>query len=199
MILNESVNVNVVQLLTNMFPILSTQTRILSQNVYGLLLRVKRQDDVGISTLKYQGETFVDATDKANVFADYFSSVFTSEDVTHIPTLTTDPTPSTPPIHIHVEGVYDLLQNIQQHEASGPDNLPARFLEEVAFKISPILTLIFRASLDQGMLPSIWKTAEVVPIFKKGNKSDPCNYRPVSLTCICCKILEHIPYGSKFS
>ena len=41
-------------------------------------------------TLKYQGETFVDAVDKANIFADSFSSVFTSEDVTHIPTLTTD-------------------------------------------------------------------------------------------------------------
>ena len=68
----------------------------------------------------------MDAVDKANVFADYFSSVFTSEDVTHIPTLTTDPTPSMPPICIHVEGVYDLLQNIQQHKAFGPDNLFAR-------------------------------------------------------------------------
>ena len=57
-----------------------------------------------------------------------------------------------PPIHIHVEGVYDLLQNIQQHEASGPDNLPARFLKEAAYEISPILTLICQASLDQGIL-----------------------------------------------
>jgi len=101
-----------------------------------------------------------------------------------------------PPIRIHVEGVYDLLQNIQQHKGFRPDNLPARFLKEVAYEISPILTLIFRASLDQGMLPSIWKTAKVVPIFKKGNKSDPCNYRPVPLTCICCKIIEHIVYSS---
>ena len=49
-----------------------------------------------VFTLKYQGDTFVDAINKANVFADYFSSVFTSEDVTHvhIPTLTTDPNPT---------------------------------------------------------------------------------------------------------
>jgi len=77
-----------------------------------------------------------------------------------------------------------LLQNIQQHKASGPENLPAQFLKEVAYEISP---MIFQTSLDQGSLPNIWKTANVVPIFKKGNKSDPCNYRPVSLTCICCK------------
>jgi len=102
-----------------------------------------------------------------NVFTDYFSSVFTSEDVTHIPTLTTDPTTSMPPIRIHMESVYDLLQNIQQHKASGPDNLPARFVKEVAYEISPILTLIFQASLDQGMLPSIWKTAKVVPLLRR--------------------------------
>jgi len=159
-------------------------------------IKSKRQDHVSISTLKHQGETFVDAADKADLFADYFSSVFISEDVTHFPTLPTVSTPSISPIHIHVDGVYQLFQNIQQHKASGPDNLPARFLKEVAYKISPILTIIFQASLDQGAQPKIWKTAKVVPIYKKGNKSDPCNYRPVSLTCICCKILEHIVYSS---
>ena len=136
----------------------------------------KRQDSIGVGTLKHQGETFVDATDKANLLADYFPSVFTNEDVTHFPTLSTDSTPSIPPIQIHVDGIYQLLSNIQQHEASGPDNLPARFLKEVAYEILPALSLIFQASLDQGTLPSIWKTAKVVPIYKKGNKSDPCNY-----------------------
>ena len=90
----------------------------------------KRQDSVGVGTLKHQGETFVDVTDKANLLADYFSSVFTNEDVTHLPTLCTDPTPSIPPIQIHVDGIYQLLSNIQQHKASGPDNLPARFLKK---------------------------------------------------------------------
>jgi len=76
-------------------------------------IKSKRQDYIGISTLKHQGETFVDATDKANVFADYFSSVFTSEDIPHIPSLSKEPLPSISSIQIHVDGVYQLLQNIR--------------------------------------------------------------------------------------
>ena len=89
-----------------------------------------------------------------------------------------------------------LLCNIKVNKASGPDNLPARFLQETAYEIAPVLTTIFQASLDQGVIPTIWKTAAVVPIFKKGSRSDPGNYRPVSLMCICCKVLEHVIYSS---
>jgi len=54
--------------------------------------------------------------------------------------------------------------------------------------------VVFQASLDQGHLLNIWRTAAVVPIFKKGNRNEPNNYRPVSLTCICSKLLKHIVY-----
>ena len=60
----------------------------------------------------------------------------------------------------------------------------------MANEIAPVLTIIFQASLEQGSLSTIWKTAAVVPTFKKRKKSDTCNYRPISLTCICSKILE---------
>ena len=53
------------------------------------------------------------------------------------------------------------------------------------------MTIVFQASLDQGHLPDIWKTAAVVPIYKKGSRPEPSNYGPVKLTCICSKILEH--------
>jgi len=57
---------------------------------------------------------------------------------------------------------------------------------------SKILSKIFQYSLYIGQLPDIWKVANVVPIHKKGNREDPGNFRPVSLTCISCKMLEHI-------
>ena len=54
------------------------------------------------------------------------------------------------------------------------------------------MTLIFQASLQQGEVPDDWKQANVAPIFKKGDRSTAANYRPISLTSVCSKILEHI-------
>ena len=63
--------------------------------------------------------------------------------------------------------------------------------------MAPLLTFIFQSSLDQGQLPQDWKSANVIPIYKKGNKSDPANYRlAISLTSICSKILERIIYST---
>ena len=103
-----------------------------------------------------------------------------------------DPLPSIDTIQVHSEGVAELLSNIDSSKAYGPDNLPARFLKEVSSEIASALTLIFQTSLDQGTLPEVWKQATVVPVFKKGSRTDTCNFRPISLTCICAKILEHI-------
>ena len=54
------------------------------------------------------------------------------------------------------------------------------------------MTLIFQASLQQGKVPDDWKQTNVTPIFKKGDRSSAANYRPISLTSVCSKILEHI-------
>ena len=58
--------------------------------------------------------------------------------------------------------------------------------------ISPILEIIFNISLQTGQVPNDWKEANIAPIFKKGDKHSPSNYRPVSLTCIIAKYMEHI-------
>ena len=81
---------------------------------------------------------------------------------------------------------------INPHKATGPDNVPARVLKETAPVIAPMLTHLFQQSLNTSEIPLEWKQAYVTPILKKGNKSDPKNYRPVSLTSIISKIMEHI-------
>ena len=85
-----------------------------------------------------------------------------------------------------------LLRGLKPHKATGPNEISSRFLKEMASPITPALTPIYQASLEQGQIPDERKTANVAPIFKKGDKSKPSNYRPVSLTPICCKIVEHI-------
>ena len=89
-------------------------------------------------------------------------------------------------------GVIKLLRNLKPFTASGPDGIPTKLLKETAAEISPAITLLFQASIDQGRVPSQWKKAHIVPIFKKGSRSSPANYRPISLTSVLCKLCEHI-------
>ena len=102
--------------------------------------------------------------------------------------------PFTPMGEITVDpnGVLKLLNNLKIHKASGPDGLSARVLKEYSSEIAPILALIYNESLVQGTVPDDWRQANVAPIFKKGEKYEAANYRSVSLSCICCKSLEHI-------
>lgn len=97
-----------------------------------------------------------------------------------------------PDISVSQPGVLKLLQNLNPRKATGPDNIPARLLHTVAEEISPALTLLFNKSLHSSELPSAWRHAHVHPIFKKGDRSNAANYRPISLTSICGKMLEHI-------
>ena len=77
-------------------------------------------------------------------------------------------------------------------KAIGPDQIQNQALKIVAEEIAPVLQCIFQQSLDTGELPLDWRKANITPLFKNGATTDPANYRPVSLTCTCCKLLEHI-------
>ena len=61
-------------------------------------------------------------------------------------------------------------------------------LKGLATEIVPIWTLIVQISLESGVVPSDWKASNVAPVYKKDPKYNPENYRPISLTCMCCKL-----------
>ena len=81
---------------------------------------------------------------------------------------------------------------INPSKAARPDQIPCRILKELSKVLAPMLTIIYRQSLDAGKLPKQWLHANVTPVFKKGTTCLAENYRPVSLTCVACKIMEHI-------
>ena len=155
-------------------------------------VKQRRQDNTGIAPLKSQGQLYSDSTQKADILNKQFQSVFT-KDTFHIQTvLHGTKQPSIQPITITEKGVHKLLSELKTHKASGPDNIPNTILKQTATEITPIITKIFNQSIQTGTLPHDWTTANVTPIYKKNNRHDPANYRPISLTCVTCKLLEHI-------
>ena len=88
-----------------------------------------------------------------------------------------------------------MLTSLKTNKATGPDQISSRILKDLAIEITPILTFIFQQSLNTGDVPSKWRVANISPIYKKGDRSIPSNYRPVSITSICSKIVEHIIFS----
>ena len=82
-----------------------------------------------------------------------------------------------PDISFSTDGILKLIKLLNTNKASGPDNISAKALTICAEEIAPILTVLF--------------TANITSVFKKGDKINPSNYRPISLTSLCCKLMEH--------
>ena len=156
-------------------------------------LKSSRQDNSGIAPFKcpIRNKTFSDTQTKAELLNSQFQSVFTPmspQENTH----TDIKFPVMPEINISLNGVTKLLSNLDPNKAAGPDAIKPLILKNLKTQISPMVQIIFQKSLDSGCIPSDWIKASVCPLYKKGDKSNPANYRPISLTCILCKVLEHI-------
>ena len=94
------------------------------------------------------------------------------------------------------DGVLKVLQKTNPRKATGPDCIPACILKNYAAELAPILTLISNMSLKECTVAEDWKHANVIAFHKKGAWHDAANYRPVSLTSLCCKLLEHVKVSS---
>ena len=92
-------------------------------------------------------------------------------------------------IHISNEGVIKMMKGLNPSKALGPDELHPRVL---AAELGPVFAHLFQQSLDKDEIPKEWSLANICPLYKKGDRALPSNYRPVSLTSVPCKMLEHI-------
>ena len=178
--------------------LITPKKRKLSKKFY-TFIKHKKTDSTGIKTLKKNGSTITDLEQKADLLNNHFFSVFSEQIPMKLSALCkyfTNLFPNheqdMPEIQVTEKGVLKLLQALNISKAAGPDGIRPRVLKELSSELAPIFTLLFQASLHQQSIPDIWKHANVTPIYKKGDKTNPSNYRPVSLTCISCKLLEHI-------
>jgi hypothetical protein len=136
------------------------------------------------------GTRCLDPKSKAEALNNQFASVFTVDDG-RLPPFENKNVETLDALVITEESVFEALKLQPAKTSVGPDKIPPILLKKCAQGMSLPLTKIFQRSVDTGVLPTDWLDAVVVPIFKKkGSNSAPENYRPVSLTSPCCKVLE---------
>ena len=149
----------------------------------------------GIAPLKTDSNILITSDyDRANLLNKYFESVFTTDDGTlpPFPARLAQDVHSINDINISPEIVKYVLKNLKTNSAAGPDAIPPIFFHHTSRTISGPLSILLRSFVNLHSLPSEWKLSVIVPKFKKGSPSCPSNYRPIALTCTCCKILESI-------
>ena len=143
--------------------------------------------------LSDNGQLLTSDRDIATEFNNYFSSVFTVENMNNIP----DPVvvhagDTLRSIDCHEPGILEKLKDLKPDKAPGPDGFLPRVLKAVADGVAPHLCPIFNRSLATGDVPSDLRSADVCPIHKKGPLQQKGNFRPISLTTVVSKVLESI-------
>ena len=148
--------------------------------------RVEDLKDVG-------GRVASSNQEKADMLSDFFCSMFTAEEEGDLPT---------PPhifngtalvdVDVSPQKVEAKLSALKPNSSPGPDGIHSRVLREASSVLAGPLSTLFRKSIDSKKLPADWKSGEITPIHKKGDRRNPANYRPISLTAIPCKVLESI-------
>ena len=138
-------------------------------------IRALRESNEEITTDTYQ---------IANTLNNYFASVFCNEDLNDLQ-ICNDP--------LFNKSIIKLkLMQLNTNKAIGVDKVNPKVLKECSESLSKPLSIIFNSSYSTGSLPKQWLCANLTPLFKKGDKLNPSNYRPVSLTSVVCKIMESI-------
>ena len=129
----------------------------------------------------------------AEIMADYYVTVFTREPDGIIPKLDDkDIYHDMEDVIINRDKICKVINKLKVNKSPGPDGFHPRMIKELVNSIVTPIEIIFTKSTDLKIVPEQWKEAKVSAIFKKGNKKIASNYRPVSLTCIICKLLESI-------
>ena len=144
----------------------------------------------GDGDLKHQPE------DMANILQSQYSSVFSDPDSPNIDPTATHTTKNDSSDMADIEVTPKLMMDAMAEldaKSSAPDgDIPAKVLHDCRKSLCKPLVILWKKSFDIGLIPEQFKKQYIAPIFKKGNRTDPANYRPVSLTSHVIKIFERV-------
>ena len=145
------------------------------------------QDKVG-SLEDSDGNIITEGFLMAENLNEYFSSVFTREDISALPVPETKfegrESDYLGQLIITPKMVAKKIRDMKDNKSPGVDGIPPKLLLEIVEQISIPLATVFNLALEEGVVPSEWKEANIIPLFKKGSRSKSENYRPVSLTSV---------------
>lgn len=155
---------------------------------------VNPKNNHSVPTLQGDDGSALPVAECAKVFNNNFAAVFTDELPLDSSLTLVPPHIALPfaPITVTAHGVQCAIERLPLKTSPGPDGISAKLLKLTKHHSAYILSLIFQQSIDTGCVPDDWRSAFIIPIFKSGDSSLPGNYRPISLTSISCKLLEHI-------
>jgi hypothetical protein len=161
--------------------------------LYKYMRHCRRNKPSAFSLRNRDGESTRDPAVVAELFREHNATIYSS------PRISTHPAfPARnfnrPLVNLEFSeaDVRELLIKTNPFSALGPDDVHPRILKEAATILASHLHKLFRRSLDEGAVPSLWKEAIVTPVFKSGDRLSPASYRPISLTSIPCKVMERI-------
>ena len=144
---------------------------------------------------KEDGTMTTNNKEKADLLINFFSSVMTEEDTSNLDNINITPGEKSngqfiTEVNITAKEVKQQLKDLNPNKSPGPDKIYPKVLKELHNELAEPIAHLFNKSFNNNKLPNDWKLAEITAIFKKGNRSSSNNYRPVSLTCILCKVME---------
>ena len=147
-----------------------------------------------VGPLKAQNKLVTNPSKMAEMLKGQFEAVFSQPvNSANIEELLEEPGPRClEDLEFSEEDIAEAIKTIPLHSAPGPDGIPAKVLRECVEELKKPLYLLWRTSLDHGYVPSKLKQSNVIPIFKKGDRSSPENYRPISLISHISKVFEKI-------
>jgi Reverse transcriptase (RNA-dependent DNA polymerase) len=160
------------------------------KKLFGHIRRTRNGGNAIPVLVDEEGVEYVEAKEKADALNKYYSEVFS--DLVAYPEKIPLKLRGPEPIVINLEAVMSAVQSLKRGKSPGIDGLTASFLKIAGFEAACYLDSLFNQIIREGVIPSVWKKALVIPIFKGGEKRILGNYRPISLTSTACKVLEKI-------
>ena len=137
-----------------------------------------------------------DPAKMGNILQEQYASAFSNPDKANLEDVRTskvvEPPNSITDIDFNEQDILDAIKAMHRFSGPGPDKFPVLILKECGLVLAPVITQLWRASLDSGNIATKFKSQSVIPLFKKGKRSIAANYRPVSLTSHLIKMFERV-------